>query len=255
MKNCLVTKLKGTVNNDNLLPYGAFVFNVNSNEVISTGGVAFEIDSDETYYEIIGDGYFFMLSTGDNLGKIINFDTVNRTAGIYNKFGLSAGQYKVIAHGKYHMDKLLIQSDKITIATESIGGMPISDFACTAKFTTPDLTDIIKNYWSSSINRFQNWGSGSTIQSSALVGRKAVFYNIVDMSGSLADCISDKITEAIFTNCSFSGDLAEFIVNGQKVSPNLYIITLANCPNVVVRQTDIDTLTSLGVTVNATPNA
>jgi hypothetical protein len=74
MENCLVTKLKGSVNNDSLPIYGAFKLKVVGNTELYFTDDASIISFD---FEIIGDGHFCSNNTySDDLGKTITAKTV-----------------------------------------------------------------------------------------------------------------------------------------------------------------------------------
>jgi hypothetical protein len=115
MGNCLVTKLKGTVDNPNLEKLGVWEFEVQALESPTNASQWFNfIDSNEGTItaEIIGDGHFIWqwsyAEDGYDAGKIIE---MQHPTGIVGKTGsgnvyLSNGNYKVRISNKYNINIL-----------------------------------------------------------------------------------------------------------------------------------------------------
>lgn len=98
MGKCLVTKLNGSCNNEELLKIGEGVVNISSvsNPSKATQGFLFEFTA-ATEVRIIGDGYFTNESLSDNYGKS---KTITNTP-VY----LSNGDYK-LTYNKYKLTKI-----------------------------------------------------------------------------------------------------------------------------------------------------
>lgn len=93
MSNCLVTTLKDSVNDDNLLKIDEVSFTVNSSRITP---ILFGWDNSVHNLKIIGDGYFTNSNGSTNLGKNIE---VSPNTALY----LSPGEYDVVISAK---DKL-----------------------------------------------------------------------------------------------------------------------------------------------------
>lgn len=103
MEKCLVTKLNGSCNNEELLKIGEGIVNVTSvsNPSKATQGFLFNF-TEATEVRIIGDGYFTNGSLSDNYGKS---KTITNTP-VY----LSNGDYK-LTYNKYKLTKIRASDD------------------------------------------------------------------------------------------------------------------------------------------------
>ena len=87
MKNCLVTKLKGVVNNDNLVKIGEYKMHVN---VASATDV--KIDGSDGTITILGNNNYYFTKNGQQT-KTIEYSSVVAT--------WPAGEYDVLFTNKY----------------------------------------------------------------------------------------------------------------------------------------------------------
>lgn len=109
MGNCIISKLGGSVNNDELLKLGDVKINVQSmkDSGYATSAKAhniwFQFNSldGEPYMEIIGDGYFTDSTLSQNLGKTLIFSTT-----AYTGYYVSDGDYTLIIHSQYQLRKI-----------------------------------------------------------------------------------------------------------------------------------------------------
>ena len=94
MNECLVTKLKGTVDNDDLLKYGEFKFKFNADpgNVITISNV-----KTNSVYKIKGEGYFTDSTGVQNYGKEF-------TAAAGEAYFIATGVGEVICQHKYDMN-------------------------------------------------------------------------------------------------------------------------------------------------------
>lgn len=105
MSDCLVTKLKGVVDNDNLEKLGVLKINrvYNANETQNSaylGVVRSEIPAGKTVVlKIIGDGYFADTYGGASIGKEVEVSSEQSTA-VRNLY-TSNGNYEIEIHNKY----------------------------------------------------------------------------------------------------------------------------------------------------------
>lgn len=112
MGNCIISKLGGSVSNDELLQLGDVRLNVTS---MADAGYATDPQAhtfllrffsleDSPSMEIVGDGYFTDSTMSQNLGKSI---TIASTSDTY--FYVSDGDYSIIIHTHYHLRRMLIK--------------------------------------------------------------------------------------------------------------------------------------------------
>lgn len=113
MGNCIISKLGGSVDNDELLQLGDVRLYVKS---MADAGYGTEPDAhkfllkfftleEEPYMEIIGDGYFTDSTMSQNLGKTM---IISSTGNI--TYYVSDGDYEIIIHTKYGMQRIDIYS-------------------------------------------------------------------------------------------------------------------------------------------------
>lgn len=109
MGNCIISKLGGSVNNDELLQLGDVRIYVQSMEDKGYAGsanahkISFQFNSldGEPYMEIIGDGYFTDSTLSQNLGKTLVFSSTANT-----NYYVSDGDYTLIIHSQYQLRKI-----------------------------------------------------------------------------------------------------------------------------------------------------
>lgn len=96
---CLVTKLQGVINNDNLLKLGEFRIKVTETNSPSADSQGITLSfSKDSVVEIIGNGYFTDQTLQQNLGNSMNF-TANEAKLIY----ISNGNYYISIKDKYSL--------------------------------------------------------------------------------------------------------------------------------------------------------
>lgn len=99
MNKCLITKLKTSTGNENLLKYSEFRMTINYIDNPSSVTQSFTIQYDTpTKLEIVGDGYFTDSTLLVNNGKSITID-----ANILTKVYFSNGNYKISINNKYNL--------------------------------------------------------------------------------------------------------------------------------------------------------
>lgn len=98
MNKCLVTKLKGTVNDISLLRIGEMRISVSGNVNKNTASGLYFVTNKPVKLEIIGNGYFTDINNSNNLGKSITL-TPNSESTVY----LSNGTYDVAILDKYSL--------------------------------------------------------------------------------------------------------------------------------------------------------
>lgn len=120
MGKCLVTKLNGSCNNDELLKIGEGVVNITSvsNPSKATQGFLFNFTA-AAEVRIIGDGYFTNESLSDNYGKS---KTITNTP-VY----LSNGDYK-LTYNKYKLTKIRSTDDITPSSTFNNKTTPVEYF-------------------------------------------------------------------------------------------------------------------------------
>ncbi len=98
MNKCLVTKLKGTVNDISLLRLGEMRISVSGNTNGKTASGLYFITNNPVKLEIIGNGYFTDINNSNNLGKSMTINS-NTESTVY----LSNGTYDVAILDKYSL--------------------------------------------------------------------------------------------------------------------------------------------------------
>lgn len=122
--NCLVTTLKGAVQNDELLKLGEMEFTVNISNNPTTTTQVFSVTGTCEYLKIIGDGYFISSNPGtDHWSDGTNSVGKQVTPSNYgsNSYFLSNGNYKVVLMSKYTSSFRALETG--TCVSYSIGDM------------------------------------------------------------------------------------------------------------------------------------
>lgn len=125
MKNCLYTKLKGSVDNDNLVKIGEFCFDFTADE---NNIVVIATNHTNSTYRLIGDGYFTNNDGTENYGN----EFVTPDGASYVKLN---GNGKIFIPGKYDLNLFVINRTKpgtikIDIENFAYSDRIISYFVC-----------------------------------------------------------------------------------------------------------------------------
>ena len=110
MKNCLVTKLKSVVENDNLETLGRMIIRRNYNSGETADSAYFQVkrsdieDGQKVTLTIVGDGYFSTSFGGGSIGKVV--EVTKNAEGESEYFGLytSNGNYTILVDNKYYFN-------------------------------------------------------------------------------------------------------------------------------------------------------
>lgn len=144
MANCLVTKLKGVVNDDNLTILGGFTCNILETE----GSVTlrhFELKSGSPITVELTNGLYFTNSNGDNLGNKIEDYT-----GVIERL-VSHGTGKLIVKNKYGINRFNFNSEDLKFIE-----IPTSAFSHLGYNENSVNTLYIKNKLVGSLSRINN---------------------------------------------------------------------------------------------------
>lgn len=163
MGNCLVTKLKGTVLNSDLLRIGEMRICVH--RIDNPNGVTQRINlnfTEDVKLEIIGDGYFTNATLVSNLGKSLTAKA-NTESLVY----VSNGDFEIAILNKYALTKINTRTNKKT-AIKNIADLKYSS----------NLNHL-------AINSVENVGSFSDIKSLATLGYLAI--SNANINGNLSD--------------------------------------------------------------------
>ena len=110
MENCLVTKLKSVVENDNLKKLGELVIGrkYNSSETANTAyfGVnrSFIADGQKVTLTIVGDGYFSTSFGGTSIGKVVEVTKNAEGQSAILSLYTSNGNYTILVNNKYEFN-------------------------------------------------------------------------------------------------------------------------------------------------------
>lgn len=179
MGNCLVTKLKGTVINSNLLRVGEIRIRVhridNPNSETQRINLNF---TEDVKLEIIGDGYFTNNTLVSNLGK-----SLIAKANVETLVYFSNGDFEIAILNKYALKKIDARTNKKTVIKN------IADLKHSSNLTYLGIISV------------ENVGYFSDIKSLTNLGFLAVSY--ANISGNLSDLKSlTNLTYLIIGNTS-----------------------------------------------------
>ena len=140
MNMCLVTKLKGIVNNESLLKLSEFRFKIDKVQSPSKNNRSFAIDVNSSMYvRIIGEGYFTNEDLSENKGKslLLNPESINC---IY----VSNNDVEVSIENKYNIERFYCEavSDSWLVGTGHKNiHIDINDFKYSNALTSLNLAD------------------------------------------------------------------------------------------------------------------
>lgn len=163
MGNCLVTKLKGTVQNSDLLRVGELRICVHKIDNPSSETQRINLNfTEDVKLEIIGDGYFTDKTLVSNLGK-----TLTAKANVETLVYVSNGEFEIAILNKYALTKINTRTNKKTAIKD------IADLKYSSSL----------NYLA--INSVENVGSFSDIKSLATLSYLAI--SDANINGNLSD--------------------------------------------------------------------
>lgn len=208
MNKCLVTTIKGSIDNDSLLKEGELrlkVHRVSDPENYNNG--LFITVSEDTTMEIIGEGYFTDKQQSVNNGK-----TMNLTSGTWNSTYFSNGDYEISIKNKYVLQTLhLRHSSDFGRKTSNISINP-NDLSSCRKLESLYVYDINED-----ISFIQNlvelnslaigdvFGNISALKNLSKLKSLYIGYNVY---GDISAFNNSKLEE-IHTTGKFSGDLSQ----------------------------------------------
>lgn len=249
MNNCLVTKLKGAVDNDALSKIGECEFDVVAvtTPTIDTQYLNLVDSGNEVEVEVIGDGYIL---TGDNYasatsaGKTVTIKKTN----VQNQFNdtapyywLSNGNYKIRVKSKYNIN-VVSTVGALVLNLNNLDYSPVRLFKKPASVAVPNVVGDIKC--------FKNFGNTVTnviltnATSDASLSRYNVYGDVANLSNKTA------MTNFTAANSYISGNISVFAnmpnlstlrINNTDVSGNaeslssltgMAVLSLENCPNI-----------------------
>lgn len=153
MAQCLITKLKGVVNDDSIMHLGELRIKVSSasEPTGKTQGLNVQFSKDVSL-EIIGDGYFTDNTLSQNLGKTmkVTSQSASQSTNIYH----SNGDYEIAILDKYSLGKLTFYSNtesSVTVADMSnrsidIGELAYSDAINSVNMASTEVTGDISAF-------------------------------------------------------------------------------------------------------------
>lgn len=278
MGNCLVTKLKGVVDNPDLEKIGTLRFELTVSES-SKHTNYFHSDKKNTCK--------FSIISGPEGGTVMRVDPVNGDVNYGTEFFLDAsydvyyfsvpGVYVIEITNKYNITALKayghIKIDTYDIkycplreinligsnATGSFSDLvSISDLIDLRIESTPiagDISDINKNQNFKSLIAFHN--EYITGDLSSISGHQSLSTFATNGSNNITGKLSDIVNIPklsnfqIQGNVNVTGSLADLLDNGQLRNPELSILVVIGCTGITRNAEDIATLRSLGVEVHA----
>ena len=197
MAQCLVTKLKGVVNDDTIMHLGEFRIKISRVETPTgkTQGLNVRVNKEVTL-EIIGDGYFTDSTLVQNKGKVLKIPA--STAGIGTNIYYSNGDYEIGLTEKYSLSGLQLYSTlegSIGTGDMSNKSMSIDDLAYSELLSSISLASVNV---SGNLSAFK----GKNALNSINLMSSQVEGNI----SALKDCLS--LSGVILNNTLVTGDIS-----------------------------------------------
>ena len=286
MENCLVTKLKGVVNNSNLKKIGVLRFEVDVKSIRRTNNIHSNINHHCKFKIVSGpeDGQIVKAGSSEALDipKGTEFFLDNSIDTYYFS---KIGKYVIEITNKYNITTFKITHDVsillddmkyfntlqvIELTGKNVIGnfndLPISNMTYMKLDNRIDIIqyvsagtivgDISKIANTSMATIILENCDGITGDLSSLSSHSTLNTLVINRSRKITGKISDITSIPHLSNfqCSdnklITGSLADFLDNGQLRNPELKILVVKNT-NIVKNQEDITTLSNLGVQVNA----
>lgn len=136
MAKCLVTKLSGTVNNDNLLRLGEIRIGMKPHSSPNIYNSSFMIKaSKEIKLEIIGNGYFSNYGLTENRGKTMTIPA-NEETDVF----VSNGDYQIAILGVYYITKLHFHGNSVVGTDVTQRSININDLSRAKGLESLDIT-------------------------------------------------------------------------------------------------------------------
>ncbi len=232
MGQCLITKLKGVVNDDSIRRIGELRIKVSRRDSPSSKSQSLNVQfSKEVTLEIIGDGYFTDSALSENQGKTktIPAQSASESTNLY----YSNGDYEISISDKYALGKLTFYSN--TENTVTVQDMSNKSFDIGELAYSNDIT---------SVNMASTGVSGDI---SALKGKRAL--NAVNLTqsgvtGDISAFSESNMSSLTLSYTEVTGDfsalanltgLALISLSESKVRGNLYSFsTLVNLSSLYV---------------------
>lgn len=238
--DCLVTKLKGVVNDDTLLRLGEFRIKVSqvSSPSSKTQGFTFGFDEDSTL-EIIGDGYFTDRALSANLGKTLTISkdvptdvyvkNGNFELAVLNKYALTQIAFYAQQDGYANASQLSNRSinlNDISYSTHltklNLAGVPMSgtlsdlsklinliDLSMGGTAITGDIASLknLTKLTNLGINNTNIYGDIASL--SLMKGLSSVNFDLTQVSGNISAISSLTLLRTIYlSSTQVSGNIS-----------------------------------------------
>lgn len=219
--NCLVTKLKGTVNNDNLLKFGEFVI-INSDN--RSGQITLRAQSGT-----------ITVTTYQEDGTLVNTYNVGTSD---ENIAISSSEKKISVDNKYNLS--IYGTDNLILASTDLNALLYSNYLraiyCSTNAWLQDHSFDILNAkrWSNLIN--------------------ITLINSFNITGTLND-IATHPNVANIENIDIHETAIRGSLNDVTSMPKITLINVSDCPYIIVTRSALNALSAQGCTVryNQTP--
>lgn len=219
--NCLVTKLKGTVNNDNLLKFGEFVI-INSDN--RSGEITLRAHSGT-----------ITVTTYQENGTLVNTYTVGTSN---ENIAISSSEKKISINNKYNLS--IYGTDSLILASTDLNALLYSNdlraiYCSTNTWLQDHSFDILNaKRWSNLIN--------------------ITLINSFNITGTLND-IATHPNVANIENIDIHETAISGSLNDVTSMPKITVINVEDCPYITVTRSALNALNAKGCTVryNQTP--
>lgn len=213
MSKCLVTKLKGSVSNTNLLRIGEMRihFSKVSNPTDGTQGFGIGVIDKPVILEIIGDGYFTDKNLSENKGKRITLN--GGTSGVW----LSNNDVDIAVLDKYSLSSLQVyypsQSSEVHgenkgLQLDSLKYSNSISFLALANTQTSGDIESIKGLTSLTYLNLANTKISGNIESIKNL-TSLTYLSLTNVIGDINNLNGlSVVTDLIFNNSSITGDIA-----------------------------------------------
>lgn len=219
--NCLVTKLKGTVNNDNLLKFGEFVI-INSDN--RSGQITLRAQSGT-----------ITVTTYKEDGTLVNTYTVGTSI---ENIAISSSEKKISVDNKYNLS--IYGTDNLILASTDLNALLYSNYLRAIYCST--------NAWlqdhSFAILKAKRWSNLINI----------TLINSFNITGTLND-IATHPNVANIENIDIHETAIRGSLNDVTSMPKITLIDVSDCPYIIVTRSALNALSAKGCTVryNQTP--
>lgn len=194
MEKCLVTKLNGVVNNNNLLKIGEMRIHISKvdSPTAETQGLCFHA-TNQCVLTIIGDGYFTDSTLSENKGQTLVIDVIERKD-IY----VSNGDFDISIGNKYFLKEILFATFGIAVPNTAVNkSISIDDIKYSTELTKLRISAINTTGDCTSLNNLSKL-TELKVRNSSIYGDLSV----------LKDKTALEFIQV--SNCNVSGDLSYF---------------------------------------------